>query len=273
MPSLGQPPSFGFQVWTGGRPGKPLPHSHPDLEANLISGGAIAYLHGGRRIRLEPGRLHLFWAGIPHVVVERSETVEMAWITLPLTTALSWSLPSAFLRALLSGEVLSDADRPSVEAVELERLRLRAWESDLSAGDDVLGGIVLEEVAARIRRLARTWSPNRSIERPDRDCPESLRRALALASEEYHAIESVEEIARQVGLHPKYLIARFPQTFGIGLWDYVHRMRIGHAQRLLVMSDRTVGEIAFECGFSTLSAFYRAFGRISGGMTPKQFRG
>jgi len=61
------------------------------------------------------------------------------------------------------------------------------------------------------------------------------------------------------------------RIFGITPSQLIAKTRVAAASRLLRETDRTVAEIALECGFSDHSAFTRAF-RAMTSATPTQFR-
>jgi AraC family L-rhamnose operon regulatory protein RhaS len=46
--------------------------------------------------------------------------------------------------------------------------------------------------------------------------------------------------------------------------DYLSRLRIEYACKLLAETNRSIVAIAFECGYEDLSSFYRAFKRQTG---------
>jgi len=52
---------------------------------------------------------------------------------------------------------------------------------------------------------------------------------------------------------------------------FLNQVRIGHACRLLLETDRTVTEICYESGFSNLSNFNRQFLRLRRA-TPRDYR-
>ena len=81
----------------------------------------------------------------------------------------------------------------------------------------------------------------------------------------------VAEIGEAIGLHPEYANSIFKNAFGLTLWDYVIEERISHAQRKLLTTDLSITEIAFECGFNTISRFNAAFPKINR-CTPIDFR-
>ncbi len=74
---------------------------------------------------------------------------------------------------------------------------------------------------------------------------------------------------------PPYMVSRaVNQNFNKTFSEYVVEFRIRKSESLLTSDSQknlTVEAIAFESGFNTLSAFYKAFRKIKG-MTPSQFR-
>jgi transcriptional regulator GlxA family with amidase domain len=55
------------------------------------------------------------------------------------------------------------------------------------------------------------------------------------------------------------------------VWQYVTRLRVAHACRLLLVTDWGIDRVAHASGFQTRSSFYRAFSE-SLGQTPTRFR-
>ena len=69
----------------------------------------------------------------------------------------------------------------------------------------------------------------------------------------------------------KFIISReFKSVIGASFIDYLNTIRIKRAQDLLINSDKTISEIAFECGFESIVHFNRTFKKqIS--LTPSDF--
>jgi AraC-like DNA-binding protein len=79
------------------------------------------------------------------------------------------------------------------------------------------------------------------------------------------------ELARLVGLSRSALSHFFRRTTGRTLTDFINEVRIGHACQLLINTTLNVSEIAFTCGFESLSHFNNIF-RRSKTLNPTQFR-
>lgn len=93
---------------------------------------------------------------------------------------------------------------------------------------------------------------------------------------EYIAAHFAEEItltdvADEIHLNPSYLSTLFKQVTGVSFKEYLNRIRIEEAQRLLTNTDYPIMHIAVSCGFSDQSYFTKVFKKHTG-LTPKQYR-
>ena len=70
---------------------------------------------------------------------------------------------------------------------------------------------------------------------------------------------SLKEVADLIYLTESNFCKFFKKATGKTYSDYLNEIRINEACRLLVQSEKTVGQISYECGFETLSYFNRVF--------------
>ena len=83
---------------------------------------------------------------------------------------------------------------------------------------------------------------------------------------------TLEEIANKVGMSRSRLSTVFKETLGISLWDYVTEKRIDLCLQMLEHSpEKSMLDIALECGFNNTANFNKAFKKQTGG-TPKDFK-
>lgn len=82
---------------------------------------------------------------------------------------------------------------------------------------------------------------------------------------------SVAELAAAAGLSPAHFIRQFKASLGIAPHQYLLRLRLDRAKRLLRETDCSIAQIAFECGFSHQEHMTRFFSRLVG-TTPATFR-
>lgn len=82
---------------------------------------------------------------------------------------------------------------------------------------------------------------------------------------------SLDEIADEFNLSRSYLSKKFKQSTGFGFKEYIINVRIQNACYLLLNSNKSITEIAFECGFNDSNYFGDAFRRVKG-ISPNKYR-
>lgn len=78
-------------------------------------------------------------------------------------------------------------------------------------------------------------------------------------------------LAAEAGLEERTLLRRFQKATGFTTGEYVQRLRTGRARELLQFGDLPVDAVAWEVGYSDVSAFRKVFSRIVG-LTPGEYR-
>ena len=69
----------------------------------------------------------------------------------------------------------------------------------------------------------------------------------------------------------EHLLRSFKKYYGLTATDYINGLRINYASNLLLNTNRPIIDICFDCGFQSLSYFYRVF-KEENGLTPGEFR-
>ncbi len=98
-----------------------------------------------------------------------------------------------------------------------------------------------------------------------------LRRVLELTEQRLDATLRLEDLASEVGLVPRSLARRFESEVGMTWRAVLRRMRVLRAIERLAADETPVTQIAFEVGYSSLSAFNAAFRELTG-QTPTEYR-
>lgn len=97
------------------------------------------------------------------------------------------------------------------------------------------------------------------------------RELLTYVREHYTEKLSLDELALQFHMSPKYVSRYFKEHFHITFVDYVNYLRLTHAKRLLETTALQVIEIALCSGFPNVSYFIRLF-KEKYGCTPLKYR-
>lgn len=139
--------------------------------------------------------------------------------------------------------------------------------------EEVLARIQVHlQLSARMRPPADTGPDSLPPADADRD-PEALlaHRAATYIREHLGEALSVSQIARQVGLHEKRLLALFREHLGQTVSGFLSDERVRTGQRLLAETAMTVQDIAFMVGYGNPGNFATAF-RERHGLSPLAYR-
>lgn len=82
---------------------------------------------------------------------------------------------------------------------------------------------------------------------------------------------NVNDLSSALGYSRIQLNFLFKKHFGISPHKYLTNYKLNHAQRLLLNTNLSVSEIAYEIGYTTPMQFYTTF-KSNFGITPNQFR-
>ncbi|WP_073178810.1 helix-turn-helix domain-containing protein [Flagellimonas flava] len=82
---------------------------------------------------------------------------------------------------------------------------------------------------------------------------------------------SLQELAQLTHLSMSSFKRKFKDTYGLPPSQYFLTQRLKHSRELLTVSEASVGEIAFQCGFKTIHHFSKKF-KAHFGIPPSQYR-
>ena len=82
---------------------------------------------------------------------------------------------------------------------------------------------------------------------------------------------ALPDVARELGMSPFRLLRQFKAVFGLTPHEFRTAARMERAMALLRSGDRTVTEVCFEVGFSSVGSFSTLFLRQVG-IPPSRFR-
>jgi transcriptional regulator GlxA family with amidase domain len=122
-------------------------------------------------------------------------------------------------------------------------------------------------LVARLRRETAHEPPVELSDRADR----AVLDTVAHLEAHYDGAPRLADLARRVRISPGHLSRCFGQRMGMGVIDFVHRLRTEEACRLLRWTDAAVGEIASRVGYAEVAYFSRCFSKHMG-QSPSEYR-
>lgn len=252
----------------------PAHHWHGHIEVNIPFDGDVEYFYNGTFVTLKKNHITVFWAAIPHSLVNRENCSQMAVIDIPIHQFLSWPLPYNLVTHITHGMVIQSKTANLASMFEIER-----WEKALNKGDDSHKQLVHSEVQLLLKRLeldgwdllVKNHYEQHSSGKSSRHTQYYVIQMLNYIGSHFNQPLTVAEVAGAVGLNTNYAMGLFQSVMQLTIKQYITMMRINHAKALLSDTDKTMLDISLTAGFNSLSRFYDNFQKYTGS-SPMNYR-
>ena len=244
---------------TAGPGDRPFSEMHERHSLSYVRRGSFGCRTQGREYELVPGSVMVGRPGQEYTATHEHHGCGDECLSVKLSAALADSFAK--------GKSLWGAARvpPLPELMVFGELVQAAAEGRASVGVD-------EAAVLLVERFARLGSEGKEVSSPTR--PRERRKAVAAAlwlEENAATPVGLEDAARRTGLSPYHFLRLFSRVVGVTPHQYLLRVRLRRAAKLLAEEALPVTDVAFDCGFGDLSNFVRSFGRAAG-VSPKRFR-
>ncbi|WP_123043371.1 AraC family transcriptional regulator [Cohnella candidum] len=213
----------------------------------------------GKELELVPGTLCILLAGTPHrVAVDPGEVLNIQWchfhasygdrdIYRTLNLPISVWVENKSAVSQLFDRLIQELKKDQLTS----RLRVKAIMLELVS-------MYLEELPKGIGKVY----PTQELQKIDT--------VLQYIDEHMAENITVEELARQVYLHPNYFIVFFKAMLGYSPIQYVNHRRMETAKALLLQPECNVSDVAARVGMQ-IYYFSRMF-KAHTGLTPSRYR-
>lgn len=100
---------------------------------------------------------------------------------------------------------------------------------------------------------------------------EIIKKAHEILTEHACRPVTIAQLSQQLHIHEQKLKAGFSHLYHMTIWEYANSVRMSEAASLLATTDKSVGEIAAEVGYSSVGSFSNMF-RKNFLKSPNEFR-
>lgn len=251
-------------------------HYHPEIELTWILSGHGQRLVGDHLGSFEPGDLVLMGSELPHSYFnppgfregpKGARSVVLQFKPDCAGSVLQEAPECQKVRALLlrarQGLLFKGVVRPKVQSL-MEAL------TEAKGSRRILLLIEILELLATDRKAAVLASPGF---RPEFNEAQGTRieKSCTWLTQRFREPVTLAQAARAAHMTPPAFSRFFRRATNRTFVHFVNELRIGHACRGLLETDRGVAEIAYDCGYENLSNFNRRFRELRG-MTPLKYR-
>lgn len=246
---------------------------HPEIEITLIVSGSMTMHIGQTRHAFRAGDIFIIPGNLVHQRVDFSaDTVAHVVVFSPIAIHMDSTsfFQQGFVLPLSEGRLEMPRQlqpgHPAYAEIHAQMMRLescRIYEKNFKQ----YRLSVLMNICLALMPHCRVITDEIPISDPGH---EGVKLCMRYLHNHHEKKISIPEVAGYCHLHPNYLSAVFRQYTGESIIEYLTRIRIESAQRLL-REDLPVNKVAEMAGFRSECLFYRKFKDITG-MTPKTYQ-
>ena len=243
------------------------PHYHDELEILNVISGAIYVSVNGTEHKIPAGSGILISPRIPHSTYLKGESCKHHLIQFKLENFLGDSINAGkyFNRFIQSASTPFTLYKSSELSRVIEEL-FSEYEKKQSEYEIIIKGKLFHIIGLLMRERI---LPDGSAEYPEQII--KLLPSIAYIEEHFSEKITLEEISAVQRLAPSYFCRLFKRASGTGFVEYLNFVRICKSERLLSDTQKSVLEISYELGFSSVSYFNRLFRRYKN-CTPSEYR-
>ncbi|MGF6771591.1 AraC-like DNA-binding protein [Paraburkholderia sp. GAS199] len=253
-------------------------HHHPEYELTLTMNsqgkryiGDSVSVYGDNDLVLVPPDMPHTWASNLSIDPSSSQVAIVVWFDDTWVRRLADLCPEysdlrSLLRRAVCGLVFEEGSGAQMHRY-LDRLLSENARERLGAVLDILvwlADLPATPLASPSAFVARVGAPS-GYE------PEQLNRVLSLIETQFERPLPLATLANAAGLSERSLTRHFVQHLGESVGQYIARVRIGHACRLLADTALPISVVAARSGFSNIANFNRQF-KAAKLLTPAAFR-
>ena len=250
-------------------------HVHHDYELHLIQASTGRMFVGDHVGTFSPGQLVMTGPCLPHnwvsdtspgaPVKTRDSVIQFRENLLP---ALAAHAPE--LNALLP---LLERSRCGIEFHDRALAEAEArFDAIIAAEESMRVGLLIEFLGHLSRaRSYRLLSTTSAFVEADTVSLEVLDRVIRYIAEHHATDIRIASAAELAGMSNAHFSRFFGRLTGHSFTQFLNRVRVAHACRLLSESDRPITDIAFTVGFNNIANFNRRF-LESKKLTPSDYR-
>ncbi len=238
-------------------------HLHREMELCFVERGSGQRLVGDHIARFEGPELSLLGPNLPHCIQglrpSKGLGVQFHWpLDHPLRALPEFASLAALWerarRGLVFGPAVCRRMGPRLLAMPLlpvvgrlgELLEVLAELAEVPASQSV----TLSRMAFSVREGERHQA--------------GIERVIRHGLEKYAESLSLKAALQLAGMSKANFARQFPRYTGCTFVDFLNRVRLDHARRLVMGSGETIREIAYKTGFNHLSHFNRLYRRAHG---------
>ena len=219
-------------------------HWHDFFELEIVVAGNGLHTLNDKQYEISPGSTYLLTYNDFHLLNALSDlkVLNIAFVSNAVSKELLQAVSTGGISLLGSSELDSVTER--LELLEHTKNK------DVNLYD-ILSKCFLEELIIRIILKHTTTGGAQT--------PSAVQRCIMIITENFRDDISLEYVAKKLFVSPNYLGLLFKKAVGSSFRSYLNAIRIRCACNLLATTNKSVKEIASDCGYNSFEHFTYTF--------------
>ncbi len=246
-------------------------HYHTGTELGLILKGSGKYVLEGESFDADAGDLFVVRSNERHCIPTITTDTLIAF-NIHLSSYFLWNvcadyIPPEKIQALINSDIRVKHKITEEKIIEKFKTIAKLYQDE----DDINRFEIRKEILKTVILISEHIGGEANASIPTFTRFPEIQKAIAFIEENYKRDIYLDDIAKHATMSRSYLSTEFKAVTGISPYNYLLTIRIEKAVEALKTGNEKIITIAYECGFTNLTAFNKAFKRIVG-MTPTELR-
>lgn len=247
-------------------------HWHTEIEINMVIEGKGYYQVGDKHITAVEGDIVIISPNILHSVYTDTHIESSTFVFSPELLGVSFydKASVSYIRPIINGIKIFSPFINSQTDNYTEIYQCVKNIFDIGKNESEFYELILK---SELYKLIYMLYSNRKMISQN-DSPkyfDKIKTALQYIQENYQENITVSELAELCHFSKAYFMSFFKKNVGIPCVEYIMQFRLKKSAEALKTTDKSIAEIAFDCGYRNLSNFNRHF-KSYFGVVPKDFR-
>lgn len=238
-----------------------LPHLHSHIEAGFLLAGSTDLTMDGKVYHVEAGDAFLIFPNRIHGYVDGKDVLGFLLICDPEDVA---PFADVFRRFRLDDPILHPGDGGKDLAEAFDKAHMMASSPEGTPFALESAKAYSSAVVAEMLSLSPNLSPAVATD------PDATQRILLYCDTHYTEDLTLDVLEQELGYSKYYISHVFASNVKTGFSRYLRGLRISAAKRLIHHTDKSMTDIAYESGFTSIRTFNRQFVAETG-MTPTDY--
>ncbi len=253
-------------------------HIHNAIEMLYVTEGSFTVFINGEKYTVDTGELVLFPSNTVHSAYASGENGGK-YLVLKVRTSVIFDMASNdrgaryILRLSLRQEgqkfVFSETELAQNGIYPLLQEIAGYLQSPCYASDLLMKANMVKICALLLNFYAA--APEKPDETVTTGALQKIYQAMCYVNNNFHQEITAQKCALEVDMGYAYFTRLFKEIVGKGFSAYLNEVRINHAEKALLLTNKSITEICYDCGFNEPSYFIARFKEYRG-VTPYSFR-